>query len=96
MRESKLYFINGLSMMSVFFVARIILTIGFAYQFLGPIRHEVGLANFSPELLFGIVSVITLFILNLYWFSKMVRGALKFLSGSEDIDETKGEKKKST
>ncbi len=81
-------------MMAFFFVARIILMIGFAYQFLGPFNHEVGLANFSPGLLFGIVpSVIMVYILNCYWFSKMVRGALKILSGSNTDDEVEGEKK---
>jgi hypothetical protein len=86
MKKSTSYIVNGLMMLLVFFLARIVLMTRFVYDFV-IYFHEF--ANASPlHRFWSLPSVAVVYYLNFTWFFKMVRGAIKLLKGKEIDDDT--------
>lgn len=70
-----------MAMVLVFFLARVVLMVCFAYQFtLGIWAHEF--TQTSILLNFCVYpSLLIVYVLNFYWFFKMARGALRLMLG---------------
>lgn len=79
-KNSKLFVTNGLILLVSFFLVRIVTIVPNWYLFFDSINSP---AWYSIELkykLICVVSCIPLDILNVYWFSKIISGALKFFA----------------
>jgi hypothetical protein len=82
-KNSKLYVTNGLLLLFAFFLVRIITIVPNWYLFIESVQSP---GWNSVELKYKLICVgscIPLDILNIYWFSKIVKGALKFFAKKE-------------
>lgn len=79
MKDSRLYLMNGMTLMILWLLGRIVL---FFFFFAHAARHldEIRQLPWTSLLLVVVVPVL-LFALNLFWFAKILRGALKLLAG---------------
>ena len=79
-----MYLVNGVAMMVVFFVSRPLLQLGTLYQIYAAAPREAGAsvgADLAPCMGWPAHLVaplaVSFYVLNLYWMSKMLRGAMK-------------------
>lgn len=79
LRNSLVYKVNGLTMVAVFFAARIFPAQLYLFKVVYTHRHEL---DSVPQLLlrFVVFAWFCSLALNLYWFRKMLAGALKVFS----------------
>eukprot|EP00192_Tetraselmis_astigmatica_P021047 CAMPEP_0117655314 /NCGR_PEP_ID=MMETSP0804-20121206/4214_1 /TAXON_ID=1074897 /ORGANISM="Tetraselmis astigmatica, Strain CCMP880" /LENGTH=274 /DNA_ID=CAMNT_0005461659 /DNA_START=340 /DNA_END=1164 /DNA_ORIENTATION=+ len=95
LKETKLYVGNGIVMMVVFFIARLVIGSYFSWVFWIAAMEELRSPNpegFQPGFIyFALAANVILNSLNFFWFSKMVRGAAQLV-----VQTTKanGERKK--
>lgn len=84
LRSHLLYIINGVLMILVFFVARIVLTSYFLFEAL--VLHPDQYHTLpTPWLVSLMSSVVLLAAINIMWFGKMIRGLLRTLKGTRDV-----------
>ena len=80
MKEGNLFVANGLLMTLLWFALRVCLFGWLGYRIFGPMRKSL-LALPSLHLFCGLFSYTVGYALQLFWFSKIFKGALKVLSG---------------
>jgi TLC domain len=79
LKQHKLYFINGITMMVMWFFVRIVFMVFYFFPLM--YRHQGELVMLNSVYKWFLLTIPPLLtVLNMYWFSKMVRGAMRLLS----------------
>lgn len=94
MKATKIYVINGVTMMVAFFVARLLLGSYFSYVFWMATQKELNAPRpdgfQAPFIYFFRLANVCLTALNCVWFSKMAKGALQLLLAKKKPAADKG------
>ncbi|CAK0783749.1 hypothetical protein CVIRNUC_006948 [Coccomyxa viridis] len=87
--DTKLYLYNGLTMMAVFFICRNVMGVGMSWDFWKVSSAELAHPRPGgvPPLVLWVIRLLNLVFnfLNLFWFSKMLKGAIKVLTKGKQV-----------
>lgn len=88
--DTRAYLVSGLSLVAFFFIARIVTAPFIVWRF---VHNGFCYSEFGPFFSAAVTGGLCLiYVLNCFWFTKLVKGALKTLAKSSDIGPTKSEK----
>ncbi|GMH41968.1 hypothetical protein BSKO_09887 [Bryopsis sp. KO-2023] len=86
MRGAKIYFYNGLALLASWFFVRVVF---FPYLFIHIYQNRVILAKAHPWVMpLALGAGVIIYLLNLMWFQKILRGALKLLYPPKKMKKT--------